>query len=516
MVFYEVPKPVEMVHSWKRIGASNEFEPDFSSDAGKSYMRGVMGIAGAYIAVGILLFIIYSISNCAAVCCYGKPRPKSKENKGGCCAWVFSARIWYFIATLVVCALAAAGLSQVSAFKAATMQTFDAVQDFTGILTTTSETVANGLVPNMNGLTASLTQFKNAAVATGNPALASNLDSVIAASTAASSASMAFSGQINGTTGDIDDQTTGDHSVQNKYLSKVWIAGLACLALFLGFMLLTLFGLLSTKGACVYFGLCQALLVCVVLGVFIFSGIFAAVSIVAADVCVAPSQSINSMLSVVTTDPTVLGTVSYYTTCGNSSAGVVPPSGAYAMVVNGSVGLQTARYALDALEGNATVMAVYGPYVQWSQGNLSAANGTMQTVWTPSAARPCTASTKTSWTRSARRVASPSSPCGASGLPSASSSPSSPSQRPASAARTPATCSTTWTPRWAPCTTYTPPARTRPRCCQAPTLSCHPAAQLPTRRAPPSPTGPPSKCANASSGGRGQRAVTRAAARMSN
>lgn len=380
MVFYEVPKPVEMVHSWKRIGASNEFEPDFSSDAGKSYMRGVMGIAGAYIAVGILLFIIYSISNCAAVCCYGKPRPKSKENKGGCCAWVFSARIWYFIATLVVCALAAAGLSQVSAFKAATMQTFDAVQDFTGILTTTSETVANGLVPNMNGLTASLTQFKNAAVATGNPALASNLDSVIAASTAASSASMAFSGQINGTTGDIDDQTTGDHSVQNKYLSKVWIAGLACLALFLGFMLLTLFGLLSTKGACVYFGLCQALLVCVVLGVFIFSGIFAAVSIVAADVCVAPSQSINSMLSVVTTDPTVLGTVSYYTTCGNSSAGVVPPSGAYAMVVNGSVGLQTARYALDALEGNATVMAVYGPYVQWSQGNLSAANGTMQTV----------------------------------------------------------------------------------------------------------------------------------------
>ncbi len=124
-MYAPVQKLIDM-HSMKRPNAADgmalaptTFAPDWATPDGRSYLEGVMSLASAYFAVGALVFIAYAVLNCLGCCCRRRPAKPAAE-PGACsrlCGCLFSPRGWFVAAVVVIAAVTAAAMSQMTAFR---------------------------------------------------------------------------------------------------------------------------------------------------------------------------------------------------------------------------------------------------------------------------------------------------------------------------------------------------------------------------------------------------------------
>lgn len=360
---YDVPTSVQYMHDHvPRYDASQGMKAvsnDFGADvmgADKPYFVAVLSVAGAYFAIGILSFLIFAIVYLSYACC----RPKARKvATGGCCArfgrLVFSPRLWYFVAALCMLGGTSAALGLLKTFQDGTEKTVTQFSTFRDLVHNVSEQTNNGISVGIASALSSAqdlyTEAGNNGAAAQQPDIQAFIDTLMGANTSIGT----YSGKLNSmeaslakelVSGDLDPKALG---------FKVFVGGVVALAVFLGFVFVTVFGLLGTKGAaCFHRAFSACGLVLSMLLVFIFAGFFVAIATLGSDVCVAPSTSIlsisNRTATAFTTD-----TLRFYTTCG--SAASVVPAGAYASVLDGQVQLvdgfaKTADLAA-AVGGNA-------------------------------------------------------------------------------------------------------------------------------------------------------------------
>lgn len=179
-----------------------------------------MGIAGVYIALGVVLFLLFAAVGVAGCFCARKRSVVAQQQRAGCCGYLFSARGWFLGAILVLLVGSAAALAKLASFRGSVDDLVGAVKSFDAVMTNTSVSVANGLVPSLNGLEGSLESFQSAAQSASPPVSQAVLDGIqamINAAAGASSASTAFSARLNETVSSIsshlNDDSGDDHGV---------------------------------------------------------------------------------------------------------------------------------------------------------------------------------------------------------------------------------------------------------------------------------------------------------------
>lgn len=382
------PAPiVSSIHDWKRFNAahglrpgSNVFNPDWASDAGRDYIESVLSISGVYFALGAIFFLVFAALYVAGICCARKRAAAAPAPTSPCCG-LFGPRLWYLGSVVVLLAATAAAFGKLGGFRSAVTDLATAANSFDSLLSNTSTTVSTGLVPSLAGLQTSLQTFKTAAQSAAPPAsglVIATIQQMIDATSSASGASISFSSQINSTSASISSKVSGDDGIGNTVGRKVFNSAAIALGLFLGMLAFSTLGLLSNKCSYRLFAVCNAALVATILCTFVFAGLFAAVSIVASDLCVAPSTGIVAVTQSLTSDASVVDTVTFYTTCGNGT--YVAPMGAYAQVVNGSAYLDGAQDGLDAIKVLLTGDNRFDTNIASAQAGIAGTNSTLQGV----------------------------------------------------------------------------------------------------------------------------------------
>jgi regulator of sigma D len=295
-----------------------------------------------------LFFFIYAIIGSFALCCGSRKdtsKYRSKMNK--CCGLIFGPRVWYIGALLFLLGGAAAAMSQVSQFKSTIDQTVSALDDFNNILGNTSGAVTDQLIPNLQALGTTLQNMKAASALF--PAAQAAIQTMINNNNVALNSATQASNQLSQASSSLNSKIhDGENTDLNQLGNKVFVGGLASLGLFLAFLILTSFGLLSKPCAALYFRICNVILIITLLLVFIFAGLFVGVAVVTSDVCVAPSPAIVAIANLANPGADAVATLTYYTSCGNGSA--VQPAGAYEMLLNGSRTLNTAAETAQQFE----------------------------------------------------------------------------------------------------------------------------------------------------------------------
>lgn len=385
---YSPPPSVVRVHDWKRFSfthpgnpASNVFNPDFTTDAGKDYLQTVMSFAGIYIAMGIIFFIVIGLANVFSCCC-ARVQRKSDKKTSTCCSLLFGARVWFLGGVIILLAGTAAALAQVAAFRNATNDTVDAADHLDSILYNASSLVATGFVPAIGGLSGSLVKLKNDAQSGGaQPQIVDAIQALVDAVAAANSSSSSFATKLTQTSDAFSSKLHGDNGIKDGVGKMVYTGGIAALALFFGMLILASFGLIATKAASRYFAVCNVFIIISLLLVYIFSGLFASVSVILADVCVAPTPALTSIVKLANVDNLVADTVTYYTSCGAAGANVAP-MGAYAQIVNGSAYLTQTRTGLDGVSQAFAGMGDhrFDAQIALAGSNLTATNTSLNGV----------------------------------------------------------------------------------------------------------------------------------------
>lgn len=324
-----------------------------------------MSLAGAYFAVGALLFLAVAIADAFALCC-GRRRADKAEGAGccgGCCSAVFSPRIWYVLAVIVALAGTATALAQIGVFKSTVNTTVSGLERFNDLLGNTSRVVANGLTPALSNVSVTSAALYSYAQSQGAPQQVLNdIANLQSQAATAATTSDSVSSQLNSTANSLNQQLKNGHTDIDRLGDRIFIGGVASLACFLALLLLSTLGLIPNKCGAIYFYACNWLLVPTLLLVFVFAGIFIAVSIVSADVCYAPSTSLVAIATLAKPGPDALATLGYYTTCGLNST--IAPAGAFANVLNASTGINTALASVAALEATVGSGNGYSPYLQ--------------------------------------------------------------------------------------------------------------------------------------------------------
>lgn len=139
---YTVPQAVQYMHDHvPRLDArqgmkmvTNQFGADLLG-TDLPYFTAVLSVAGAYFAIGIVSFLIFTLIYMSYACC----RPKFRKlPRGGCCAklcgCLFSARLWSLGAALIMLAGTSACLALVSGFRKATDDTVVQMQSVQSIV----------------------------------------------------------------------------------------------------------------------------------------------------------------------------------------------------------------------------------------------------------------------------------------------------------------------------------------------------------------------------------------------
>lgn len=321
-------------HRWNVAGQpTNVFNPDYSNNGqNNAYFQTVLSVAGILFAFGAILFIFLVIGDISACCCC---RNKKKAGSGGFCSKLFSARLWYILSVLAAAGLFAASLGIFSSFKGAVDDSVTNLLHFNSLLTNSSNTVNNQLVPALSNITVTASRLIAQAQSNSDPALL--LDALYQIGngtvTANSSAGTAAT-QLNNTAYNVNMQLTGGHFDINELGEKVNKGGLSALGVFLAFLLLTVVTLMGYKWCGVLFRGCTSITVILIFFIFLFAGFFAVFSMVLSDVCVAPGPSVQAILNQTQITGDVVDTVRYYTSCNATPGVYVPPSGAYAKFDN--------------------------------------------------------------------------------------------------------------------------------------------------------------------------------------
>jgi len=370
----KIPRP-DAAKSMKLV--TNVFGPDLlHKDI--EYYEGILSVSGAYFAVGIAAFFIFFFVYSFACACRSKTR---RAAKGGCCSTfcgvLFGPRLWFLIAAIVMLGGTSAALSQVTAFRSSVDKAVSALDDFDSILNTANNLVNSSLTPALDSTLAAITAFSASAPVGGWPApVQSAITSMQAQVTDGSTNTAAVASRLASLTSAIDGTV---HSSSSNPLdvhtlgTRVFQGGVTALAIFLGFVLFSVFGLPGTKCGASFFRWFDACgLVLSVLLVCIFAGLFMAIALVGSDVCVDPSTAVLAIANQTNSGTLAMDTLTYYTGCGANPG--LPPLGAYSDVTLGESslvnGLSTYASMLSAVNSTAEAH----PAIEWIGGNLTAAN----------------------------------------------------------------------------------------------------------------------------------------------
>lgn len=383
---YSVPDLLTKVHSWPRFNAadgmrtvSNIFNPDWQTDAGKSYMEGVLSLAGVYFALGIVFFLAFTAVGLLALCCRTR-RDTTKEHSGcgSFCRLVFGPRVWYVLALIALVGVSAAAIQQVTAFRNMVNDSVDTLDRLDGLLTNTSTLVGNQLVPNLQSMQTTLGNLRTEAANNNNNILVQVVDNMLTNTGSAITTTSKAATDLNTTASSLNDKLHNGDTNVNDLGQKVFIGGVAALGCFLGFLLISGLGLIKSPCCATYFRVCNVFLVLAILLVYIFTGLFMAVSIVSSDVCVDPSGAITRITDLANPGADSINTLQFYTTCGNGTN--VAPVGAYASALNSSALLDNMVYYLDQANGAYGNDPNYSPYFTTLYSDVGTTNSTLQSV----------------------------------------------------------------------------------------------------------------------------------------
>lgn len=334
---YYVPDPkLFTIHDWRRPNAAqglspapNTFTPDFDTPDGKAYYEGVASLAAAYFAIGALLFILYMVLNCAALCCRSRATNKPHSSVGNCCRAIFNPSAWYIVGVIVIAAVTAAAMSRMSAFKDTVTTTANGLDSLQSILGATGAFASGPLSANMSSVNASLTVLYDDAVANGAPPADLNaLAGMITGAQSAGTSAAALGAQLTGAASALNSKLRAGKVNVGQLGQRVFVGGIAVLGLFFGYLLLTTVTLIRTPCCAKVFRFCAFITTIVFLLVWIFAGIFLGVSLVGSDVCVAPSSAISKTINAThgAVDGTAADTLTYYTSCASANGTVSPPT----------------------------------------------------------------------------------------------------------------------------------------------------------------------------------------------
>lgn len=388
---YNIPREVNWMHDKvPRFDArqgmktvSNTFGADVTGDD-LPYYTAVVSVAGAYFAIGIVTFLIFALVYASYGCC--RPRFRAIA-KGGCCSrfvgWLVAPRLWYVAAAGAMLAGTSAALSQVSLFRTATDKSVAGFNGFADIVSGASTTTSGMVNPTLAAAAAALASL-SAAVTTNSatdlvtPVADFNtlLTTVRNAATDAGTQLSSLDGMLN------DIRSTGTHDGDfnlNELGYNVWRGGIAALAIFLGFVALTLPGMSASRCGARWHRMLNACgLTIASLLVFVFAGIFILVSLLGSDICVAPSAALVDIANATSRSLTVQESLAYYTTCGGA-APPLAPAGIYGIIVEQS------SHVADALSGVTAMQAIVTshapdydfatPFLTQLGGNMTAASG---------------------------------------------------------------------------------------------------------------------------------------------
>ena len=306
-----------------------------------SYLSGVGLQAGGIVSVAILIFIGFATSFACASC--GRCKPKEAPGCGA--AWA---------ASLSLIAAASAGCYFAFYFDRGMSSTLSAVKSFDGILNSAAAMTTGPLSSAFASAVTTSSALVSAATAIGAPA-ASQLAAAQAIQSSLSSTSATVStlgSSLSSATTSLETSlclTSGssscpiDANTARSYITiGIW-------AIFGGGALWTLAqGSLLCKNrpaACLFRTMNSITLVIGIL-IPLLAAAFYAVALVGSDVCVAPADTMTTLLN--KTSQIASDSLRYAATCGDSTA-VTPAAGAAAFVDSALAGLSSAYASVSAL-----------------------------------------------------------------------------------------------------------------------------------------------------------------------
>jgi len=420
MSLYTASGWILAIHNWRRPNAadamrlaSNTFNPDWNSAAGRSYRKsqqvsypsyspaatlnlsvraapahaveGILSLSGAYFAIGILGFILFVALNLSGICCGGGAIARSKLPYTGCVGWLLSPTLWFIGGVIVMCCGTSAALAQVTAFQKTVRfalpplmfplgsarlarepacechmqvtETASGINGFTGLLNTASQQVSNGVAGSLASLNNTLVTLEAAAAAIPvAPADLATISDMISSTTASAASTTSVSSLLNSTVSSLNRQLGNGGNVDVTSIgNRVYLGGAVSLGIFLIGLVIGAVFVLPRKSCASMFRYCNALLVVAFVLVYIFTGLFMAVSVAGSDICVAPSASIGSVVSL--TAGTAADTILYYSSCQTAPGVVTPPTaGALFDLLAGQASLNATRQTYDSTQA-ALVLA---------------------------------------------------------------------------------------------------------------------------------------------------------------
>jgi hypothetical protein len=309
------------------------------------YLSGVGMQAGGIASVAVLIFLGFAASFACACC--GRCKPKAAPGCGA--AWA---------ASLALVAAASAGCYFAYFFDRGMSATLAAVKSFDLILSSALAT-ANGPLASAfaSALTAS-TALVDAATAIGAPAatqlaaaqavqssLSSTSATVSTLGTALSSATTSLETSLCLASG--SSSCPIDANTARSYITiGIWaiFGGGALWALAQGSLLC------KNKPAACLFRAMNALTLVIGILIPLLGAAFYAVALVGSDVCVAPADTVTTLLN--STSQIASDSLRFATTCGDATV-VTPPAGAAAFADSALAGLSSAYASVASL--NATL-----------------------------------------------------------------------------------------------------------------------------------------------------------------
>lgn len=336
---------------------------------------GIASLSAAYVAIGIVVLLVFTIANIVACCTRRKVQKESRNPPGCCsrfCSCIFGARLWYTLGSAVLIGLTAAALSQTGKFaseETKVLNTLDAVSDLFSNAVSNADTV---IVPSLQSsqynanllsdtliaqnLTTPATAMANIATATGN-----------AAATASSLSSF-----IN----TVNSFIANDDSGIKSSVAVVRTGGIAFSALLLVYLFLNFLTATISKPCCARTFRCmQPIYIIFVFLTFLFSAGFLAGSLIGSDACINPATSIHKVMVYVNSANATVDTIDYYTACISNPS--LPVSGAAAEVINAQAVLTT---ALNDLDSFITTNKAQSWYTGEIATNITALNTTLYTT----------------------------------------------------------------------------------------------------------------------------------------
>lgn len=382
MAGYSPAQPVVYMHdnvprfdvSAGMARAPNTFGADFYG-VDKPYYIGVLSVGGAYWAIGIVSFLIFSIVYVS----YGMCRPQYRQPpKGNCCAragkCLFSPRVWYIIAALAMLGGTGAALSLVTSFKNATNDTTRAMTTFSDVIHVANTETNDYVQPQLLASMSSSAAFSAAATGNGSTSdIINTINDIGFQTTAANFTVGMYEDSLNDMDKTLRKLTNSPDYDISQLGNKVFLTGVVLMAFFLGFVVVTLFGMIGTKGgACWHRAFNACGLVISTLVVFLLAGLISVVAILGSDVCVAPGSAILSVANATKAQPYTYATLNYYINCGITPG--YPVQGAWEDIT----GVQSALIA--SLADYAYLQSALTPADTWATPFMTELNNSLVTA----------------------------------------------------------------------------------------------------------------------------------------